>query len=42
MNITIEIQKQGETRRDYLQWIDAKALKKKRFKGKTKKKESKL
>ena len=28
MNITVEIQKQSETRRDYLQWIDAEALKK--------------
>ena len=27
MNITVEIQKQGKTRRDYLQWIDAEALK---------------
>jgi len=34
MNITVEIQKQGETRRDYLEWIDAKALKKKGLKGK--------
>jgi len=28
MNIIVEIQKQGETRQDYLQWIDAEALKK--------------
>jgi len=42
MNITVKIKKQGEIRRDYLQWIDAKALKNKRFKGKTKKKKSKL
>jgi len=34
MNITVEIQKQGETRRDYLQWIDAKALKRIKEKGK--------
>jgi len=27
MNIIVEIQKQGETRRHYLQWINAKALK---------------
>jgi len=25
MNITIEIETQGKTRRDYLQWIDVKA-----------------
>jgi len=25
MNITVEIQTRGQARRDYLQWIDAKA-----------------
>jgi len=34
MYITVEIHNQGETRRDYLQWIDGKALKKIKEKGK--------